>query len=202
MKKIILSLVIVIISVINVNAQMNSMTYDKSNIFSKNNAIMIGMNVGGGETNTLFDHNKPGACSNVLLGVNSKIYGVVFNAGFYLNHSSSTSIDYFSGEDNGFFLHFGYNFQLLRWFSVAPLIGYSKHEIGDYDGSNWRVTSSGISNKFYSDASFSGFDYGAQISFDIPCGNGLYFNIPIAMTKHVIYAGIGMTVNMGEMYKW
>lgn len=117
-----------------------------------------------------------------------------------MNHSSSVSLDYFENEDKGFYIHTGYNFQLLRWFSVAPLIGYSKHEIGDYDGSNWYVTSDGISNAFYSNDSFNGFDYGVQVSFDIPCGKGFYISIPIAMTKHVTYFGLGVTINMGELY--
>ena len=174
--------------------------YKADNMFARNNSVMIGLTLGVSESEVLFN-KKTGYCSEKpMLGVVSKIYGAVFNMGFYMNHSSSVDIDYHSNEDSGFYMHFGYNFPVAKWFSVAPLIGYSKHVIGDYDGSNWTIYNGNISNKFYhTGPSYSGFDYGVEISFDIPCGKICSLNVPVSLTRHIFYFGLGFTINIGNI---
>lgn len=173
--------------------------YKTTNMFSRNNAIMLGITLGLSESQSLFNKQDNSRCKSPMLGVVSKIYGVVCNFGFYLNHSNSTDVDYHRNEDSGFYLHFGYNFPVAKWFSFAPLIGYSKHVIGDYDGSQWRYVN-GIQNKFIQTGpSYSGFDYGLQISFDIPCGKICSLNVPAALTRHIFYFGLGFTFNIGNI---
>ena len=82
-------------------------------------------------------------------------------------HGSDVRIDKWD-EDRAYLFHAGYQVPVTRWLKVTPMIGYACDETGYTDGSDWRVTDSGIHNKFHADKEVKGFDYGGQVTFAIP----------------------------------
>jgi hypothetical protein len=79
---------------------------------------------------------------------------------------------------------------------VWPMIGYACDETGYTDGSDWRVTDSGIHNKFHADKEVKGFDYGGQVTFAIPVGKRTDLHLMGTYTKYCWYGGIGLGVKM------
>lgn len=75
MKKIFLGLIFAIFTSVNCSAQNSASIYKKSNIFSRNNAVSIGMTVGMSETPCLFDSNHPGGVQMLFLGQMQKFMG-------------------------------------------------------------------------------------------------------------------------------
>ena len=110
-------------------------------------------------------------------------------------HGSDVRIDKWD-EDRAYLFHAGYQVPITRWLKVTPMIGYACDETGYTDGSDWRVTDSGIHNKFHADKEVKGFDYGGQVTFAIPVGKRTDLHLMGTYTKYCWYGGIGLGVKM------
>ena len=82
-------------------------------------------------------------------GFNAQIYG--FYCDLLLkprNHGNDVAIDRWK-EKEALSYHFGYQIPILEYVRFIPVVGYSRVKTGITDGSNWKVTNSGINNAFY-----------------------------------------------------
>lgn len=123
------------------------------------------------------------------LMVSMSIYGVYADIGGWpSSYESDVRIDTWDDEKCSSF-HVGYQFPVLTWLKITPLIGYYNHQIGTTDGSEWKVTNYGIHNQFTSDEELLGFDYGGSVQIDIK-----RFSIFATFTKNMWYGGIGFNI--------
>lgn len=163
--------------------------------FSQNNFIEFDITSGDYSVLKINDvnNNERPYGEGFMIGCSTKIYGVYFGFGTYVgNHLNDVRVDKWRGQLKGYYFHVGYNIQLFRFLSFTPIVGYSDYEVGDVDGWNWRGTSTGIENHFEPYYKDSSFDFGGQISFDIPCSQNFSITIPATITKQVTYFGLGM----------
>lgn len=72
------------------------------------------------------------------------------------------------------------------------MVGYASDESGYTDGSDWRVTDSGIHKKFHANEEVKGFDYGCLLRFSVPVGQKTDLNTMGTYTKYCWYGGIGL----------
>ena len=115
--------------------------------------------------------------------------------GWPQGHGSDVRVDKWDA-DRAFIFHVGYQVPIARWLKVTPMIGYACDETGYTDGSDWRVTDSGIHNKFHADKEVKGFDYGGQVTFAIPVGKKTDLHIMGTYTKYCWYGGLGLGVKI------
>ena len=174
MKKIFLSLVFAIITVININGQ---------TFFERNKNVSIGIQFGAVD-----QHNHTDMGFQTLM-VNVSCYGAYLDIGGWpRKHGSDTRVDKWDDE-SCFAVHIGYQLPIFKWLKITPLAGYYNHKTGYTNGYNWNVTSSGINNEFVVNKQLNGFDYGGNIQIDIK-----RFSIFGTFTKNMWYAGIGFNI--------
>lgn len=129
---------------------------------------------------------------------NLSVYGFYFDIGLYpQDHASDVRVDVWDA-DQAFLCHFGYQLPISKYFTITPLIGYANDETGYTDGGQWYADDRGIHNKFVEEYSVGGFDYGAQVSVDIPISkNDNRYDLILSgtYTKYCWYGGIGFKIN-------
>lgn len=121
-------------------------------------------------------------------GLNMQIYGFYFDCLIKTrNHSNDVAIDKWK-ETEAVSYHFGYQFPIIEYIRIIPVIGHSSVKKGITDGSNWTVTNNGISNAFDVKQKNAGFDYGGVLVLNYSC-----FCLYGAYTKHnQFYGGVGL----------
>ena len=123
------------------------------------------------------------------MGFNMTIYGVYADMLFWPKaHEDDVRIEKWH-DKSCIAGHVGYQIPITKAFRIIPVIGYAKVEEGETDGSNWRVGSNGIKNKFTAEKSVSGFDYGGVIVYSFgKC------NLYASVTRRTIFGGIGLSM--------
>ena len=136
-------------------------------------------------------YGNVGACgepSETAWGINLQIFGLYFDCLVKpRNHGNDVAIDKWK-ETEAITYHFGYQIPIVQYIRVIPVIGYSSVKTGITDGHNWKDTSNGISNAFYSDKENKGFDYGGVVvlNYKCLCLYGAYTN------RNHLYGGLGI----------
>ena len=121
------------------------------------------------------------------MGIDITCYGFNLDYSFLINtHESDVRIDKWD-DKRGWALHAGYQIPISKVVRIIPQIGYYRGQYGVTDGSNWKLTNSGIQNHFYSKERFSSFDYGAKIVIN----PAKYFVLFGQVTAHTFGIGIG-----------
>lgn len=123
-------------------------------------------------------------------------YGVYIDfGGWPQSHGSDVRIDKWDA-DKAIVFHAGYQVPITSWLKITPMIGYFNNQSGWTDGGDWYADSYSIHNKFHCNNELSGFDFGGQIKFEIPCGKHTSFDIMGTFTKNCWYGGIGLGINL------
>ena len=155
----------------------------KSQVFSKeafeyaNQTWSIGI-MGGGIG--IFDDKTRGG-----FGLNLTIKGIYLDfLGKGSSHKSDTKVDKWK-ESSGTVFHVGYQLPVTKSFRVIPVIGYYTLGSTTTDGYDWKVTSSGISNKTSTSIDSRGVDYGGILVL-----NSRHVNFYGACTTHALYGGV------------
>ena len=121
------------------------------------------------------------------MGIDFTCYGFYLDYSFLINtHESDVRVDKWN-DKRGWAFHAGYQIPISRIVRVIPQIGYVSGDYGITDGSNWRVTNSGIQNHFDSKDSFKSFDYGAKLVIN----PAKYFVLFGQVTAHTFGIGLG-----------
>lgn len=121
------------------------------------------------------------------MGIDFTCYGFYLDYSFLINtHESDVRVDKWN-DKRGWAFHAGYQIPISRIVRVIPQIGYVSGDYGVTDGSNWRVTNSGIQNHFDSKDSFKSFDYGAKLVIN----PAKYFVLFGQVTAHTFGIGLG-----------
>lgn len=158
----------------------------------------------------LIDYNKTvdfnfgyNSSSGLLPAVNSNVYpvaamqmslsvyGIYFDASFNVegNHSGNTGLGQYYGNKTSSW-HLGYSLPVCKWLKIIPVVGMSKWAEGYYDGSDWHLSHSGISNKFVQVGySYNAVDFGVVFNFTVCKFINIYTNFEL----HNVGVGIGFS---------
>ena len=171
MRKIILTIFPLFIS-ITMSAQILS-----KDAFEANKKWSIGILAGA---HGVFDDKARG-----VFGLNLTIKGIYLDfLGKGSSHKSDVRVDKWK-ESSGTVFHLGYQIPLTRALRIIPIVGYYTLGKITTDGYDWKVTSSGISNKTYTSVDSRGVDYGGILVINIK-----HVNIYAAGTAHTLYGGV------------
>ena len=125
--------------------------------------------------------------TNGAIDLNTTIWGVHLNVmGLGPLHGSDTKVDKWD-DKTCFAIHMGYQVPILHCLRVIPMVGYAKVTSGTTDGSNWKSTSNGISNKYTADEATDGLDYGIAAVF-----NYRKLIVSGTYTRRTIFGSIGI----------
>lgn len=128
----------------------------------------------------VFDEKTTG-----VFGLNLTIKGFYIDfLGNGSSHVSDVKVDKWK-ENSGYLFHFGYQIPITKSFRIIPVVGYYTQGTTTTDGYDWKVTSSGIRNKTYTDIDSRGFDSGGIIVLNVK-----HVNFYGVCTMHSIYGAI------------
>ena len=106
--------------------------------------------------------------------------------GWPRRHGSDVRVEKWD-DDEALTFHVGYQIPIQKWLRITPMVGYAHNATGTTNGYNWSANSNGIHNKFEAEDSFSEFDYGAQLTFNIN-----RINLLGTLTRYNWYVGISV----------
>lgn len=157
----------------------NARVFSKEAFRAANGSWSIGI-MGGGLG--LFDGEARG-----VFGLNLTIKG------FYIDfmakgssHKDDVRVDKWN-EPSGAVFHGGYQIPIATGFRVIPVVGYYTIGTTSTDGYDWKVTSTGISNKTSTSIKSKGVDYGGVLVF-----NSKHTNFYAGCTRYTLYGGIAI----------
>ena len=181
MRKLVLTFAFAIMSIV---AFAQSQYYEYNDFFARNNNVSINLQFGAVDN----INNKHAGFQTMMFGISA--YGVYMDIGGW---PASHTSDYFYGDrddEKCFAIHGGYQIPVLPFLKITPLLGYYEHQIGWTDGDWYYIDRYGdIHNHFITEYEYRGFDYGAQIQFDI-----YRLSIVGTVTKNMWYAGLGVNI--------
>ena len=97
-------------------------------------------------------------------------------------------------DDEAWSINIGYQFPILSWLRIAPIVGYSQENYGVTDASTVNISvdeySGSIYHDYYPMERFHHFNFGGALFAQI----GRYVELYAVGTRYAIYGGIGLNI--------
>lgn len=157
----------------------NARAFSQEAFQAANGSWSVGI-LGGGLG--LFDDEARG-----VFGLNLTIKGFYVDfMGKGSSHKNDVRVDKWK-ESSGTVFHTGYQIPVTANFRIIPVVGYYTLGTVSTDGYDWKVTSSGISNKTSTSIDSKGVDYGGVLVI-----NSRRVNFYAGCTRYTLYGGVAL----------
>ena len=132
------------------------------------------------------------------MGLNITAFGVYADWLFSLNSVDKYSTHSYTSPSCGAW-HVGFQIPITMQWRVIPVVGHFSAGWTVTDGSHWWVDDGGVHNlQTDGEGTIKGFDYGIIAVYHIPDRSGfpIEFNFNLGLTRHCLYGGVSMNVNI------
>lgn len=175
-----LSIMVMLVSTIGIEAQEIHLSYKETVEFAKKTPN-VALLFGGIQD---LDHRY-----NFSVGASVCYRCFYLDASFKSpKYGSTTNVGVWE-DSKGFTFHLGYQIPIVYYFRVTPVIGMVNYSYGKTDGWDWTVDSGGVHNEYTAEEESRWFDYGISTQYAFNKVSRLTLNASI--TRRTFNIGLG-----------